>query len=61
MAISLISGINCLILGEVAFFFLLVLKAGILSKARTSTKKRTDYQKHEHTLIPVNRSLGKDA
>lgn len=53
-AVSLILGINCLILGEVALFSLPVLKAGNLSKARN------DYQKHEHTLIPVNRPLGKD-
>ena len=53
MAISLILGINCLILAEVALF-LRVLKAGNLSKARTSNKK------HDHTLIPVNRPLGKD-
>ena len=53
-AISLISGINCLIFGEVGLFSLPVLKAGNLSKARTSNKK------HEHTLIPVNGPLGKD-
>ena len=53
-AISLILGINCLILAEVALFSLHVLKAGNLSKARTSNKE------HEHTLIPVNRPLGKD-
>ena len=54
-AISLILGINRLIFGEVALFSLPVLKAGNLSKART------DYQKHEYTLISVNRPLGKDA
>lgn len=53
-AISLILGINCLILAGVVLFSLPVLKAGNLSKARTSNKK------HEHTLIPVNRPLGKD-
>ena len=46
-AVSLILGINCLILGEVALFSLPVLKEGNLSK-------------HEHTLIPVNRPIGKD-
>ena len=35
-------------------FSLPILKEGNLSKARTSNKK------HEHTLIPVNRPLGKD-
>lgn len=54
MAILFILGINCLILAEVALFSLRVLKAGNLSKERTSNKK------HEHTLIPVNRPLGKD-
>lgn len=52
--ISLILGIDCLIFGEIALFSLPVLKAGNLSKARTTNKK------HEHTLIPVNRPLGKD-
>ena len=38
-AISLILGINCLILGEVGPFPLLFLEEGNLSKARTSNKK----------------------
>lgn len=46
-AISLFSGINCLIFGEVALFSLPVLKVGNLSKARTC-------------FTPVNRPLGKD-
>lgn len=47
-AVSLILGINCLILGEVALFSLPVLKAGNLSKARTSNKK------HEMTIKSTN-------
>ena len=53
-AILLILGINCLIFGEAVFFSLFVLKEVNLSKARTV------YQKHEHTLIPVNMPLRKD-
>lgn len=48
-AISLILGINCLILSEVALFSLSVLKAGNLSKKRTSNKK------HEYTLTLIFR------
>lgn len=47
-AISLILGINCLIFGGVALFSLPVLKAGDLSKARTSNKK------HELTIKSTN-------
>lgn len=47
-AILLILGINCLIFGEVALFSLPVLKAGNLSKARTSNKK------HELTIKSTN-------
>ena len=46
--ILLILGINCLIFGEVALFSLPVLKAGNLSKARTSNKK------HELTIKSTN-------